>query len=338
MRYYSSLAGAMVLQNNINSGATLITLDTVTGLPAQTPFILTLDAGLGAAEEVVLVTDVGGLNCTITRAVDGTTAQSHSIGAVVLHTETSSDLQLSRDHEAATVAHGATGAVVGTTNTQTLTNKTISGGSNTLTAIPQSAVTNLVANLATLTAADVSINANIDAVEADVATLETEQGVQDDRLDSIETYLPNVIRKSSNETLTSATLQNDNELTCSLSTGTWEVEFNLRTFGPAGSNFKTNYTFSGTLTSASKVTQGPGTTSTDAYNAQTFSTSAGPWNTETPYGTVGTTTADVIGIQEKLLLVVSAPGTLHLQWAQQTAIGVTTVAGGSWMIYRKLVT
>jgi hypothetical protein len=30
-------------------------------------------------------------------------------------------------HTAATAAHGATGAVVGTTNTQTLTNKTLSG-------------------------------------------------------------------------------------------------------------------------------------------------------------------------------------------------------------------
>lgn len=39
-------------------------------------------------------------------------------------------------HEASTAAHGATGAVVGTTNTQTLTNKTISGSSNTLTNLP----------------------------------------------------------------------------------------------------------------------------------------------------------------------------------------------------------
>lgn len=70
-------------------------------------------------------------------------------------------------HTAATAAHGATGAVVGTTNTQTLqnktldgtntfpstlatltgtqtlTNKTLSGASNTFSAIPSSAVTGL---------------------------------------------------------------------------------------------------------------------------------------------------------------------------------------------------
>jgi hypothetical protein len=38
-------------------------------------------------------------------------------------------------HAALTATHGATGAIVGTTNTQTLTNKTIDGNSNTLTVL-----------------------------------------------------------------------------------------------------------------------------------------------------------------------------------------------------------
>lgn len=38
-------------------------------------------------------------------------------------------------HDTSTTEHGATGAVVGTTNSQTLTNKVISGASNTLSAL-----------------------------------------------------------------------------------------------------------------------------------------------------------------------------------------------------------
>lgn len=54
-------------------------------------------------------------------------------------------------HIAATAAHGVSGAVVGTTDTQILTNKTIDGANNTLT-VPVSAVTGLTTRLASLEA------------------------------------------------------------------------------------------------------------------------------------------------------------------------------------------
>lgn len=47
----------------------------------------------------------------------------------------------------ATGVHAISGSIVGTTDTQTLTNKTISGTSNTLSDVPQSAVTNLTTSL-----------------------------------------------------------------------------------------------------------------------------------------------------------------------------------------------
>ena len=54
-------------------------------------------------------------------------------------TDLQADYVNKTDHVAATEAHGATGTVVGTTNTQTLTNKTISGADNTITNLPTSA-------------------------------------------------------------------------------------------------------------------------------------------------------------------------------------------------------
>ena len=68
---------------------------------------------------------MAGLNLTVTRGVDGTAAASHSSGATVKHVVSARDYREPQDHIDATAAHGATGAVVGTTNTQTLTNKTL---------------------------------------------------------------------------------------------------------------------------------------------------------------------------------------------------------------------
>ena len=72
------------------------------------------------------------------------------------------------DHENATEAHGATGAVVGTTNTQTLTNKTISYTDNTLTV--------QVANVSDLTASASELN-TLDGITASTAELNLLDGV-----------------------------------------------------------------------------------------------------------------------------------------------------------------
>src|SRR4249919_3185207 len=121
-RYYSSTAGAMTLSGNVAPGDTTIVVSSTTGLPVSFPYVLILDPG--HAEELVDVTAAAGTTLTVTRGVDGTSAQSHSTGDPVRHGFSARDLRDSRDHEAATIAHGATGAVVGTTNTQTVDNKT----------------------------------------------------------------------------------------------------------------------------------------------------------------------------------------------------------------------
>jgi microcystin-dependent protein/uncharacterized metal-binding protein len=113
----------MHLVGGITGAAASLIVDTVTGLPSV-PFTLMLDPGVGS-EEIVEVTAAGGTTLTVTRGVDGTSAQSHTNGAEVRHAYSARDFQDSRNHEAnLTTAHGVTGAVVGATNVQSLTNKT----------------------------------------------------------------------------------------------------------------------------------------------------------------------------------------------------------------------
>lgn len=122
---YSNTAVQTTLAGSISSGATTITVGAVTGFPGAFPYVLALDYG-SAAEELVTVTAVAGLNLTVTRGFGGTSAQSHSLGAVVRHVYNSVDATDFRTHEAATASvHGVTGALVGATQTQTLTNKTL---------------------------------------------------------------------------------------------------------------------------------------------------------------------------------------------------------------------
>lgn len=127
-RYYTSTAQPTVLLASVTPATTVINVQAVTGFPLSFPYVLALDYG-SASEELVLVTNGVGTSLTVTRAFDGTSAANHSAGAAVRHTWCGADGNDSRAHEGAVAAvHGVAGTIVGTTDTQTLTNKTISGG------------------------------------------------------------------------------------------------------------------------------------------------------------------------------------------------------------------
>jgi hypothetical protein len=89
-----------------------------------------------ALEEIVDVTAVSTNTLTIVRGIDGSSGVAHSAGAVVRHMAIGRDYREANTHiEASSGVHGLTGSVVGTSDTQTLTNKTISAADNTLTGV-----------------------------------------------------------------------------------------------------------------------------------------------------------------------------------------------------------
>jgi hypothetical protein len=129
-RKYSSRSQQTTLTAALTSSGTSATVVSGTAILGGTTisagetFTVVIDPDT-ALEEIVDVTAVSTNTLTITRGVDGSTGQAHSAGAVVRHMAIGRDYREANTHIEATTGHGATGAVVGTTNTQTLTNKTL---------------------------------------------------------------------------------------------------------------------------------------------------------------------------------------------------------------------
>jgi len=131
-RKYSSRSQQTTLTAALTSSGTSATVVSGTALlggvtiSAGETFTIVIDPDT-ALEEIVDVTAVSTNTLTLTRGVDGSTGQAHSAGAVVRHMAIGRDYRESNQHiENTTTAHGLTIAdVITTTNTKTLTNKTL---------------------------------------------------------------------------------------------------------------------------------------------------------------------------------------------------------------------
>lgn len=134
-RYFTSTGVPTTISAPLGASGNPI-VPVITGLPSSYPFPMIIDLGKYSGttlyQEVILVTGTptnngnGTWTLPCTRGQDGTTAQSHVTGASIVHGIISADPNDFQTHQNATATvHGVTGSVVGTTQVQTLTNKSL---------------------------------------------------------------------------------------------------------------------------------------------------------------------------------------------------------------------